>query len=87
MAEWAEQLGKMMEQPNQSQHNPGPRANGTPCSVYETFTSLIEVSKSFNVVWEVLGRFKMKLHLKQGIAHGPGKLVIVSSINPLSDVF
>ena len=29
----AGQLGKMVEHTNQSQHNPGPRADGTPCTV------------------------------------------------------
>ena len=33
MAEAAVQLSKMVEHPNQSQPNPGPLADGTPCTV------------------------------------------------------
>ena len=33
LAEVAGQLGKMVEHPDQDQPNPGPRANGTPCTV------------------------------------------------------
>ena len=32
LAELAGQLGKMVEQPNQSQPTPGLRADGTPCT-------------------------------------------------------
>ena len=35
LAEAAEQLAKMVEHPNQSQPNPGPRADGTPCSMWK----------------------------------------------------
>ena len=34
---WQKQLGKMMEHPNQSQPNPGLRADGTPCTYATIF--------------------------------------------------
>ena len=41
VAEAARQLGNMVEHPNQSQQNPGLRADGTPCidvsTVYAVF--------------------------------------------------
>ena len=42
MGMWQKQLGKIMKHPNQSQPNPGKRADGTPCTC-ATISDLVPI--------------------------------------------
>ena len=62
-AEAAGQLGKKVEHPNQSQPNPGPRADGTPCTYPE---SLLEPP----VVRDVLALRHPTVDVEVDLLHG-----------------
>ena len=56
LAEAARQLGKMVEQPNQSQPNPGLRADGTPCKMADTNLNVMSQAK---LIWQLTFLWKI----------------------------